>query len=360
VWKCATAFVIAGVIALPSAAASSRFDPARPRVRRDAVQLLVLGPEYLEGVELQGEESDGPPAFDGLDTQVYSFLRYPLVQPAVWFGCGRYPADREARFVEALGGTNDRHALQALAILMHVRAPRYVPEQWQTLLRLRKAHPRWASTLRRFFAAFAEENLLHAIGQNPSTDPFARDYALNWAIRAVGVTQRAKALPRLAELCAGDSVRASLAAWRSIGDFTGHASNTALATCVTGWPDNAGQRALDTLIDRDPDLARRTLVVMPLPPGRIDGYASRLSSLADTSAVPRLIEAFGAAGQAQGDVLQALELHAQPEHRPLLRTLLRDMTPQQRRRLLRLIARLPLPPAGEPEASPTLADLAIE
>jgi hypothetical protein len=92
----------------------------------------------------------------------------------------------------------------------------------------------------------------------------------------------AESLPRLAGLCGHDHLETSLAAERSIEEFTGIRGDEALVACTRG-NRHAAHRAMSTLIRRNPDLARRVLLAMPIPTDGAGSYTFFLLEAADAS-----------------------------------------------------------------------------
>ncbi len=314
-WVAATTLFGVLVAASPSEAETPRYDPKRPALQPDALGLLRHGPEYLEDVELPGDPWSSKAAFTRIDAPLASFLKHPNMQPAVQFSCAVMSTPGEARLTKALQGRNDARALMALAALLHVHAPGTVAEQVATLERLEKARPQWKATLAEFAQTFDATALADAIAQEPPVgERYGHAPKLEWAIRAVGIRKQASALPRLAELCVHDHLHTSLTAERSIEDFVGAQADAALATCVEGWQYNAADRAFDALRDRNPALARKTLVGMPLPSeDELYRYANALARVAGPSAVPRIIELIPKLDDPHSSII-ALEAFAEPSH----------------------------------------------
>ncbi|MEM6992938.1 MAG: hypothetical protein AAF721_20650 [Myxococcota bacterium] len=308
------ALAVTASVAAPLDARPPRYDPSHPVALRDAPQVLALGHEYLEDVALPGEDFGSPPAFEALDKPAYWFLRHPGVQPAVRFGCARTIRPQEARMTEALESSDDSVALLALAVLMHARAPSTVRRQHETLVRLTDAHPRWAKALEPFHARFDGDALMRAVAQPAPEERYERDRELSWAIRGIAAVGETRALGRLAELCADDNLRTSLAAERSIEEFETEAGDQALARCVVGWQYDAADRAARTLAKRNPALVRTTLVAMSIPVDERSRYARLLSAVADASVVPRLLELLPQVGAGYRPVIDAVETHATTRH----------------------------------------------
>lgn len=314
-WIAAATLLGALVVAPSSETDPPRYDPKQPALQDDALGLLRHGPEFLEDVELPGDPWSSKASFRKIDAPLASFLKYPHMQPAVQFSCAVMVTPGEARLTKALQGRNDARALLALAALLHVHAPGTVAEQLGTLERLEKARPKWKATLAELSRAFDEKAIGDAIAQDPPADErYGQVPELEWAIRVVGVRKQASALPRLAELCVHDHLHTSLTAERSIEDFVGAEADAALATCVEGWQYNAADRAFDALHDRNPGLARKTLVGMPVPSkDELRRYASALARVAGPSAVPRIIELIPDLDDPLSSIV-ALETFAEPTH----------------------------------------------
>jgi hypothetical protein len=318
----------------------ARYDPALADAPKDAVQILAQGEDYFEGVDLPDAPKpadDGTlPVFARLDDSTAEFLRHPRVQPAVQFGCVVRSTPVEDSLEAALVGADDEVALLTLAVLMHVHAPSSVAEQWAVLKRLQAAHPEWTAELRPFAARFSADAIARGLARKPPADRYEHSRVIDWTIRAAGVTQRARMLPRLVELCVGDHLHASLTAGRSIADFPGKRADAALARCVEGWRYNAADRALRALDRRNPELALRVLLRMELPSEHPDHWADALATRADASAVPRLTEILPELGYAQGSVVRALEHLATAEHVPHLERVMDRVKPEYLERLREL------------------------
>ncbi len=329
------------------APAQPLYEPARRDPQRDALRLLTHGHAYVDGVELPGDAESPETKFKGIDAPLAAFLEYPLMQPAVQFSCAVTDTPGEARLADGLDSRSDATALLALASLLHVQSPSTVAAQATTLERLRKARPKWRATLRVLERRFDAKALSVAIAQDPPADDrYGEAPELAWAIRAIGVRKYGKSLPRLATLCTSDHLDTSLAAERSIEDFSGPKADAALATCVEGRQYNAADRALDALLDRNPALARTTLLAMPFPSeDELSGYAHALLQVADASAVPRIIELI-AALDAPRAAIDALEAHAQARHHAAVRDLIPQVDARHQPRLRALAQRLAPPPAA--------------
>ncbi len=327
--------------ASPARSATPRYEVGQVDAQRDALGILEHGPEYLEGVDLPGDSSDPPPPFEKIDKPLAEFLEYPSMQPAVQFSCAVMVTPGEKRLANALGSKNDARSVLALAALLHARSPSTVQEQHDALTRLKKSRPKWKKTLVHFDARFDAKVLTRALAKDPpADDPYGDATELEWSIRAVGVRKQKDALPRLATLCASEHLHTSLTAERSIEDFTGPDAESALADCVKGWQYNAADRALDALKGRNPALARKTLVAMPLPPAdSMYRYANALVDVAAPSVVSRLIEVIPAL-DSPGRAIRALETHAERSHRAEIEGLIPNVDALSQERLRELAARL--------------------
>ena len=340
-WVAATTLLGLVTLAAPARADPPRYDPSQPHAQRDALGILRDGDAYLVDVELPGDPFDADAPFAEIDAALAAFLEHPDMQPSVQFSCASMDTPGEARLTKALRSRNHAKALIALAALVHVHSPSTVEAQLAALARLRKARAPWKTTLEAIESRFDPEALAAAIGQDPPTDqPFGDAPALEWAIRAVGVRKQPGVLPRLATLCQSEHLYTSLAAERSIEDFTGPDADAALATCIEGWRYDAADRAFEALRDRNPALARTALLGMALPPkDDLDRYASALVDVADPSAVPRIVEVVAQLDN-PSRAIGALESHAAPHHRVAIHALASRVSEPHRDRLTALAKRL--------------------
>ncbi|MCR9165731.1 MAG: hypothetical protein ACE37F_07615 [Nannocystaceae bacterium] len=333
--------LLAALSAVPARSATPRYEPAAPNVQADALSLLDAGATYLEGVDLPGETAGPSAPFEEIDAPLAAFLEYPNMQPAVQFSCAVMATPGEARLAKALEAKDDARALLALASLMHVHSPSTVQAQHDALTRLRARRPKWKATLARLSARFSPKALTRALAEDPPADDRYGDApTLEWTIRAVGVRKQKSALPRLATLCVSDHLHTSLAAERSIEDFTGPQALSALAACVEGWQYDAADRALGTLRERDPDLARRALETMPIPPAdSLYRYDNALRSVAAPSTVPRLVAILPDLERPSA-AIDALEDHARPEHADAIEALIPKLDATHEERLRALVQQL--------------------
>ena len=144
----------------------AKWDAAHPDPYNDALQVWRLGKEYFEqsGQALWGNP-DEVGAFKGIDLDTGNFLAWPNLRPAVQFSCAVTPTPYEDALVEALKSSAPPLKLQALAVLMRVRAPSSVPEQWKALAKLRqlKDQPRWQPLLAEWQACFDPRRIERAV-----------------------------------------------------------------------------------------------------------------------------------------------------------------------------------------------------
>ena len=313
-WGLVLGLMLAGLTAPATGqAAPQRYQLEAPDAERDAIGILEQGHEYLSEVEFPEQNVHVPPPLSEIDRSLAYFLQHPSLQPAVQFGCVRRIVRREERVIAALDGDDDAVSLLALAALVRVQSPSSVEQQLATLKRLEAERPDYERALKKVRARFSKKVVAKAIAENPPADRYERANALSWSIRAAGSLGYRTTLPRLASLCVSDHLRTSLAAERSIEDFTGPKAEAALASCVRGWRYNAADRAFSALAERNEAFARETLLAIEVPADKLGRYADKLVTVANLDAVPRLIEIIPEL-EYPNDAIRALEDNALPRH----------------------------------------------
>ena len=118
------------------------------------------------------------------------------MKPFVQFGC-TVKVGQDFKLTRVMLEGNDSERLLALAILMRVRAPSSVAEQYQVLGELTESRPEWAPALRELAAEFDPKSILRQLSAPPPTDWHDAAAPLCWAARAAAVTQTEAAITRL-------------------------------------------------------------------------------------------------------------------------------------------------------------------
>lgn len=247
--------------------------------------------------------------FHDFDERVRRFLVAPLVCDAVQFSCSIQSSATESFIEHGLDDPDPEVRLRALVVLVAVRAPRSVPEQWAALEGLRRG-PRgvdFEGVTTRIVALFAPTALDAVLAAPPPGDRFSTSPAYQWAVRAAGVTRHRKALERLTVLSSSESLHTSLAAERSLEDFDGPEGDAALARCVNGWQYDAFERAARALLRRDPELLRSTLLASSPPDGQAHWKGVFLARLDDRRGVPILCATVPSLQLIDGEVFDSIE-----------------------------------------------------
>jgi hypothetical protein len=273
--------------------------------------------------------------FTGIDLQTRDFLRHPNLKPVVQFSCARVATPYEDALEEVLAGGTPEVRLQALAVLMRLRAPSSVALQWKVLneLRLLDDRPAWQPLLVEWASCFEPGPLMKKVREVPPQDRYDNSAATRpylWSIRALGVIGHREALPRLAELSRSDHLYTSLAAERSIEDFTGPEAERALVECLLGWQYDAYVRAGHALLDRNRDLLRAALRSADPPEGRRYWQGIFLARCDDPAAVPILCQAAPNVALVDREIFAHIARLGQAEHRTMIESLLRRVRKDQR------------------------------
>ena len=253
-------------IIAPPPALPARWTPSVTDPLVNATQVWRLGVGYFP---LDDDEELQPPVeatpdeivFAGINASTGSFLRYtPLLKPAVWFSCNRCISSDESALEKALTDGPPELKLQALAILMKVRAPGSVESQRKALGELsdRNDRPSWNDLLSEMDRCFSAASIHAALKQQVTVGRYETDNGLSWSIQAAGIIQLKTALPQLAQLSVADNIDISLAAERSLEEFHGAEADAALKTCLLGWQYDAWIRAgRGALASEQTDVERR-------------------------------------------------------------------------------------------------------
>jgi hypothetical protein len=130
-----------------------------------------------------------------------------------------------------------------------------------------------------------------------------------------------KALPRLIELSGSVDLDTSLAAERSLEDFTGPKANQALAGCLLGWQDGAWERAGNALVKRDKQLLIKVLLQGKVPPICRYYQGILLARCNHPSAVPILCDEVRKYAMIDIEMFTHIARLGNPEHADLIRAL---------------------------------------
>ncbi|MCH5372663.1 MAG: hypothetical protein JJ992_01700 [Planctomycetes bacterium] len=316
----------------------SVWEPGRRSPLLDALGVWRRGGDYFPNNVVYAD--DGRGAVDGgdapfvrIDRRTGRFLKHPHTKPAVQFGCAVIATPYEDALEQALLQGSDETKLQALVVLMRLRASHSVPEQWKTLqyLQQRDDRPEWQPLLVELESCFAPERLMKAAALLPPKDDYLRPSAeYEWTLRALGVIAHRPALPRLTELSRHANLHTSLAAERSLEDFTGEEANDALESCLLGWRYDAYLRAAHALLKRDPDRLHRVLRDAKAPEEARYQVGLSLARFDDPAAVPILCEQVPRIAIKDAAMFQQISRLGLPEHREMIDSLPRRVREEQR------------------------------
>jgi hypothetical protein len=258
--------------------------------------------------------------FERLDERAAWFLRTPYVVSAVQFSCAVSGSWGEDRITAALRGDDLALRLLALTILVRVKAPRTVEEQWATLedCEALRGHDDLAWLLSEIRRAFSEGTLRATLAAEPPKEQYGGAYPMEWACRAAGVRRHAALLPRLVELSRCDHLHVSLAAQRSLEDFPGREGDEALVACVLGWQYDAYRRSADALLGRNPALLEETLLAATAPDGCVYWQGVFLGRLGSPRAVPYLCQELPRYHIIDREMFDLVEALASAEHLDLI------------------------------------------
>ena len=263
------------------------------------------------------------------------FLYSPIVGSAVLSGCGASPCPMEERLVAILDRGHDEERALALAVLVHVRAPRHILRQWQVLHELDHRHgtdPAWSPLLAALREPFAPDQLEAVLRGERIIDRLHP-----WAIRAVGVTGCRQLLPRVAVWAGSAEVRIAQAAEHSLDEFPGPDADQALAECVRRFGPVAGWAGHD-LLRRDPVLLIRTLLAAEVPASERSLVGQLLAKLEHPAAVPHLCASVGGTAIVDRAMFDAIERLATVDHWPLVAALPSTVRAEQQERATAVVA----------------------
>ena len=275
----------------------AHYDPALKNPIVDAIQIWRLGIQYFkpeQGLSEQEKKELGDvdnfdvvalPQFSGEKAVEFTgieairtipFIHWNLLKPVIQFSCARGMSDYEDSLERALANAPPEARILALSILMRVKAPHSVELQYKALQELKALQkgPLWTTLLSEMEKEF-DPQTLEVILNTPTeviSSPEQKfdtgkhfKVPLHWAVRAAGVIKDKTAVPRLAELSTAENTYTSLAAEKSLEDFSGKEADQALAKCLLGWRYNAYINAAEALLKRDKELLNTTLMSVAAP-----------------------------------------------------------------------------------------------
>ncbi len=316
----------------------------------DAIQVWERGASYIDDVPEPDWENLTDAEFDALmeeddliwhlDTRPFSgideatavFLDSPSLRNAVHFGCVVNSNYHAKRYTEALHATDPSIRLQALVILMRVKAPRSIEDQKRTLEELRRVmvDPLALALLERLRKEFSEAHLRPVLAQDRA------DFERQWAIRAAGIEQHRDFLPRLAQLATSKDMDTSLAAVRSLEDFTDASANAALLECVLAWEYDSSERAARKLMQRAPEFLKQGLLAHIPRENYRHRWALMLGRLDAPKSVPALCETVVRRSIIDREMFDLIEKLAIPEHRAIIEKLPEMVREEQKTHALKV------------------------
>jgi hypothetical protein len=329
---------VRGSISLPK-----KWDSEHRDAFTDAFQVWRLGEKYFErGEDDSADDENAAVVFTGVDERTGRFLAWPNLQPAVQFGCATYATPYEDALIETLKTGKPARQLQALAILMKLRAPSSVPLQWKALGELGqiKDRPQWKPLLAEWQACFdpqrLEQELRQALAEHEAEESEERSFL--WSIRAAGAIRDVRALDRLATLSTGDdanlaaewTLHTSLAAERSLEEFNGREADKALVRCLLGWKYDAYVRAGNALLKRDKALLTKVLLAAKAPKNCRFYQGLFLARCDNAAAVPILCTEVPTYQIIDREMFAHIARLGSAEHREMIRSLPARVRPDQR------------------------------
>jgi hypothetical protein len=305
-----------------------RWDADRNDPVVDAIQVWRLGEKYLPA-----DDSDPwvePPSFDRVDGATRGFLEHPSLNSAVQFSCAVHRKPYESALEAALKEARPELRLQALVVLLRVKAPRSVDLQWKALRELDLNDERAQALIAELKKEFDSEKLQAGLKKNPPADRYEDDLKLEWTIRAAGVSTADATLERLKELSRSDNLGVSLAAQASLQDFPGKAGDEALIYCLLGWKYDAYVRAANALLKRNPALLNEALTSHVAPDDCRYHQGLFLARCNNSDAVPILCDKVGMISMIDGEMFDHIGRLAKEDHWPLVKSLASQVRPDQR------------------------------
>lgn len=269
-----------------------------------------------------------------------SFLACPFVGSAVQLGCVAITYPMEERLVVLLGSAHDEDRALALAVLVRVRAPRYIDQQWRVLGQLEQRHgrePTWTPLLAAIREPFLPDRLAAALQREPLTAPLGEHRPSDWAARAVGVTKCEALLPQLAVRARSDNHMAAHAALCSLEEMLGPDADRALVGCLLAWGPGS-ERAARALRSRDPSLLTRTLLAAEVPAASRSFVGCLLAELEHPAAVPHLCATVGTMFRVDREMFDAIERLATVDHWPLVEAMPSTVRAEQQERAAAVVA----------------------
>jgi len=318
----------------------------------DALQVWRLGENYFQAGSEDDEnlirsgivfEAKTKRTFDGYNAWTREFLIGPRLAPGVQFSCARGVCHEEDVVKQALkNAAAPEIQLQALALLIKVRSPSSIKDQWATLQELKKLDkgPLWKTLLSELESAFNAGSIEAALKDwSPPLTGFVKlDEFSNlpahtaWLIRAAGVIQCQAVLPLLRKWSTQNHLQSNLEAEWSLEQFEGAAADEALAYCLKSWQYNAAEKAAKKLSARNPKLLADTLLAMGTPKDRVYIYAMLLAETGDARAVPMLCATVKEISIVDGGMFHFIETLARKEDVPLIKELPGKVRENQRAR----------------------------
>lgn len=273
----------------------------------DAVQVWFEGAAYIARAEdYDFQEPKTQSFFAGITWETEWFLESPRVLPPVRLGCAECMMHEEATWEDALDSRNPLLRLQALVLLISVRASRSIRDQWRVLNELEQTleDPLAQSLLASIRAEFRVERLrpllelkepklrarvfrsarslpdLSVLREEQPSPPIRKD-AYWWALRAVGVAKVHRLIPYLATAATSKPEQSRYAAVLSLEELGGDAADAALMQCVLAWQSSGSEKAARVLLERNPELLERNLLSPMAAPEseRLQDRATHLRAL---------------------------------------------------------------------------------
>lgn len=348
-------FLLIALAACSSGDESSRLPTVTPhdQVKRRAVPSTVdvTAAALLWRLPTKPSTADAwtlpllPPSIDsfvGVSSTTLDFLNRPNLKPAVQFSCAAWPTPYEDALEEALLSASDSVRLQALVVLLKVRAPSSTLDQWEALNSLSRAIEARGATRELFDelqSLFRPADLLREIERILPEDRYdGLDTRFAWSILACGAIQLRESLPRLVELSRSSHLDGSLAAERAIEEFAGAEGDEALLQCVLGWQYDAFERAGDALVSRNPKLLRAALETAESPAGSRYAHGLLLARCGSPASVPLLCRTVHEIAIVDGEMLDYIKELGTAGNLDEIRAMVRRARPEQRARAQDVLA----------------------